>query len=74
MKSNPRINATIIGKMVEDQIGLRNLTKDFNQYRKSINLIPVKRSTVLRYNNGGSGYERTPKHYRQFLASYVGLV
>ena len=74
MKCSPVINATVIGKMVEDQIGIRNLTIDFNEYRRMIGLAPIKKKTIIRYNNGGSGYDRTPKHYRQFLASYVGLI
>lgn len=69
-----RLSATLVGKMVEDQVGLIKLTNDFNSYRKSYDLSPVNMITVRRYNNGGSGYERTPKNYRKFIAEYVGLV
>lgn len=69
-----RLSATLVGKMVETQVGLVKLTNDFNSYRNSAGLSPVKYLTVSRYNNGGSGYNSTPKTYRKFIAEYVGLV
>lgn len=71
---NVYLCATLVGKMVEGEVGVEKLTADFNRYRKNLKLAPVQKKTVIRYNNGGSGYNTTPKHYRRFIANYVGLI
>ena len=68
------INATVIGRIVESEIGLAQLVRQFNRYRKDAGLKPVLRQTVHRYNSGGIGYEKTPTAYRKFLAQYVALI
>lgn len=67
------LNAAWVGRIAEDTVGLAQLTRDFNRYRREhmSKYSPAKRVTVKRYN---SGYNRTTKLYRNFLTKYVALI
>ena len=60
------------GKLVQQRLGLIDMTVAANAYRRSIGLSePVQAQTVERYNGGGSGYARVPVWYAGFLQTYV---
>lgn len=67
------LNAAWVGKIAEEAVGIQKLTRDFNRFRRErmAQYSPTKPATVKRYNNG---YDRTPRLYREFLVSYVGLI
>lgn len=67
------INASWVGKIAQDTVGLAQLTKDFNNFRQEHmkSYTPAKKVTVKRYNGG---YDKTTKLYRNFLAQYVALI
>lgn len=75
MKAATSIHPSILGKDLESQIGINQLTKEFNEYRKSVlGKPPVKEITVKRYNNLGDGYaEAPPKHYVDFLITRIAF-
>lgn len=67
------LNAAWVGRIAEETVGLAQLTRDFNQYRREhmTKYSLAKNVTVKRYNGG---YNKTTKLYRKFLAQYVALV
>jgi hypothetical protein len=59
----------LVGKRLERIVGINVLTREYNRYRRSVNLDPVKPQTVKRYNDGYPG--GTPSEYRNFLMHHI---
>lgn len=69
------LQATMIGKIAEQEVGITTLVKLCNTWRRSRGLSKVKSKTIQRYNNGKDtqGYMKTPVWYRKFLVDSIAL-
>lgn len=66
-----KIPVRLIGKVLVAKYGLKEVTSEFNRYRKALGLKSVKTQTVNRYNGKGEGYDNTPMVYSSFLMNFI---